>query len=57
MVKLGFLGVLSSLYLAGLNATAVTPNPNFIAKCCASGGARCCGPNGCYADGDHCTAN
>jgi len=57
MIKLAFLGVLSSLYIAGLNATAGMAQPHFIAKCCSSGDARCCGPHGCFADGDHCTAN
>jgi hypothetical protein len=57
LVKLGFLGVLSSAYLAGLNATAVTPSPKLIPKCCITGSAECCGPHACYAGGDHCIAN
>jgi hypothetical protein len=57
VVKLSALGLLSSLCFAGLNAAAALQQPRLIAKCCSSGDARCCGPHGCFADGDHCTAN
>jgi len=57
ILKLGCLGVLSSLCFAGLNAAAGVPKPRLVSMCCASTGSFCCAPHGCYADDKGCRAD
>ena len=50
VVKLSLLGILTSIYFIGLNASAQTARTDLTKFCCTSGnGKTCCGNAGCSA--------